>query len=208
MRIDPVTIAPREPITLDSLKDHLRIDEATEDAYLASLIETARQTLEVAYNIAFITRDVHVYLDGWPHDSAERWWSGQQGGALGDMVSPRLRIAIPVRPAQTLVMVEVFRDEVWQAVPQDGSYLQPGLGPMLYPSAALRSAKSDRATDGIRLRLAVGFGADWNAVPAAIQMAVLRLSAHLYAHRGDAPVAAMTASGARQLMAPYRQVTL
>ncbi len=208
MRVEQLTPPQREPITLEALKDHLRVDESEDDAYLGSLIESARQTVEVAYGIAMITREVAVFLDAWPRETKYHWWDGSKDGSLGDLVAPKHRIALPVRPVGTLLAIEVFQNGTWSSLDLAGSYIQPGLNPQLYPASTVRQARPDIPTDGIRIRLEAGFGADWNAVPPAIQMAVMRLAAHLYAHRGDAPVAAMTSSGARQLMAPYRQVQL
>lgn len=208
MRTEIMSPASGPALTLDEIKHHLRITEDAEDAYLSSLLETATQTIEAAYSLALILRDVAVYMDAWPRETRLRWWDGLREGTIGDLVTPRPAFQLPLRPVQVLVGIDIWQAGSWQTQLLDGSYIQPGLSPQIYPAAVLVGAEPDRPLDGIRVTLRAGFGPDWNAVPPAIQMALLRLIAHLYEHRGDEPTQALAASGARQLMAPYKEVRL
>lgn len=208
MHVEPLASPAREPITLAEVKAHLRITEPSEDAYLAALMESARRALEQQYGLALITQQVAVLLDDWPSSRDAHWWNGLRQGPLSRLTRPHDALVLPIRPVRALLAIDIWQDGEFREQSADGSYIQPGLTPRFYPATALASQRPGRKADGIRLSLEVGFGDDWNAVPAAVQMALLRLVGHLYSHRGDAPVAALSASGARQLMAPYREVRL
>jgi len=52
-----------EPVTLEELKDHLRIDSADEDAVLTGLLAAAREWCEGFQNRAYITQTLQLWLD-------------------------------------------------------------------------------------------------------------------------------------------------
>lgn len=61
-----ITGPATEPVTVSELKTHLRIDSATEDTYLGTLIQTAREDCEQFQNRSYITQTWELTLDGWP----------------------------------------------------------------------------------------------------------------------------------------------
>jgi len=60
------TAPPAEPITLDELKDYLRIDTTTHDDQLTTLITTCRLWVENVIHRALVD-----YLDAWPSDGKD-----------------------------------------------------------------------------------------------------------------------------------------
>lgn len=60
-----ITGPATEPVTVSELKTHLRIDSTTEDTYLGTLIQTAREDCEQFQNRAYITQTWELTLDGW-----------------------------------------------------------------------------------------------------------------------------------------------
>lgn len=60
-----ITTPSTEPVTVSELKTHLRIDSTTEDTYLGTLIQTAREDCEQFQNRAYITQTWELTLDGW-----------------------------------------------------------------------------------------------------------------------------------------------
>lgn len=62
-----VTTPPAvEPVSLDEVKLHCRIDHADEDTLLSVLIGAARQFCETFTGHSFITQTVEYYLEKWP----------------------------------------------------------------------------------------------------------------------------------------------
>jgi len=60
--VEPV----REPVTLEELKTHLRIDLPDLDSYLTNLIRGARQWVEKYTGLALVSQTLEMYLDSYP----------------------------------------------------------------------------------------------------------------------------------------------
>ena len=58
-----------EPITLDDVKLHLRVDGTDEDEYLEGLIKTAREQVETLTQRALLTQTWDYFLDSWPDEN-------------------------------------------------------------------------------------------------------------------------------------------
>lgn len=59
----------QEPVTLEEVKWHLRIDIDDNDFILEGLIKSAREHLEAVLNRAIMTQTWVMYLEDWPDDS-------------------------------------------------------------------------------------------------------------------------------------------
>lgn len=55
-----------EPLTLDEVRDHLRVTVSDDDAYLDALIVAVRQAMEDDLSKALLTQTRKLRLDGWP----------------------------------------------------------------------------------------------------------------------------------------------
>jgi len=65
-----VTVEPIiEPVTLQEMKDYLRVDSSDEDALITSLIVAARAYCETKAKWSFITQSLRYTLDEWPEDN-------------------------------------------------------------------------------------------------------------------------------------------
>lgn len=63
------TAPTSEPLTLDEVKQFLRIDCNDEDVYINALIIAARKFCENFQNRAYITQEWELGLDYWPYES-------------------------------------------------------------------------------------------------------------------------------------------
>jgi uncharacterized phiE125 gp8 family phage protein len=63
------------------------------------------------------------------------------------------------------------------------------------------------ATDRPVVRFSAGLGADWNGLPEPLRQGIIRLVAHLYAHR-DAPDAGPPPAAVAALWRPWRRMRL
>ncbi len=180
-----------EPVTLEEVKTHLRLDGASEDALLASLILTSRLHIEAALGLALISQGWRLVLDKWPRD-----------GVVSLPIAPVRSIEeIRVRDADgtpTVVPVEEY-DLASAGRPQRIVYLGNG-----WPVPGRRVA-------GIEIDLAAGYGATADDVPAPIRQALLLLIAHWYEHRDPFEIGAPQThvpGAVSRLLSPYRPVRL
>ena len=63
-----VTGPADEPLSLEEMKEHLRVDAADEDALIADYIAAARGAAEAYTGRAFVTQTWQAHFAGWPAD--------------------------------------------------------------------------------------------------------------------------------------------
>jgi len=212
MRTEALTLPAVEPLLLDEVKDHLRMEGAAEDAALGAFITAARLSIEEYADLRLIDRTEAIYLDAWPlfkKQEASPWWSGSANGAVSLLSSPARFAVLPVRPVSAVASITVVAaddsETVWDA---DNYQLRLGLKPGVVLQAGRRWPVPGRVLGGLKITLTSGFGPDWNYVPASVRQAILMQASYLYTHRGDnrgGTSNAVVASGAAGLLAPYRE---
>jgi uncharacterized phiE125 gp8 family phage protein len=159
-----------EPVSLAEAKAHLRIDSATDDTLIQSLIVTSRLHIEAALGLSLITQSWSWMLDRWPQ--------GQ-------------RVALPLRPVQSIIHIKLWRrDGVSETLPAS-AFLFDGQGnpPRLFPLGLVPIAEPELPINGIEIAFTSGFGGAALDVPATIRHALLLLIAHWYEHREPVEVA-------------------
>ncbi len=180
-----------EPVTLDEVKTHLRLDSAGEDTLLASLILTSRLHIEAALGLALISQGWRLVLDAWPVDGV---------------------VALPIAPVQAIEEIRV-RDRDGNAtavMAEDYELAAAGRPQRLVPLGAGWPAPG-RPVAGIEVDLVAGFGATAEDVPAPIRQALMLLVAHWYEHRDPFEIGAPQThvpGAVSRLLGPYRPVRL
>lgn len=178
-----------EPVSIDEVKAHLRIDGNSEDALMSSLVLTSRLHIEAALGLALMTQQWQLVLDSWPA-------AGSVKLAIAPVQSiTEVRIA-DKSGATTSVAASSYALEATgrpaRIVPVEGAWPTPG-----------------RKTGGIQIDFVAGFGAAAQDVPAPIRQALLLLIAHWYEHRDPieigAPATAVPHAVSR-LLHPYQPV--
>jgi uncharacterized phiE125 gp8 family phage protein len=161
---------------LGELKDFLRIEDSREDALLAGLLRAATETVEAMLGLLLFEREV------------------EERGTARDGV-----LALRAEPARTLIEA--------RAELSDGS--------LRLLSAAEASLKLDGrgcgqlalagVSDGTVLvvRYRAGMATDWNWVPEALRLAVIRVASHFFSHR-DAADDAGIPPAVRRMISPWR----
>lgn len=165
-----------EALTVDEVKQHLRIDRTDEDQYLADLIKAARSDLDARegrlMGVAMITQTWELVLDAFPI-LADRHCYGQ--------------IDIPLRPLQSITSVKYDDVNGAEQTFPSTDYIVDTASWM--GRVVLKPSKSWPGTsDGIqavRVRFVCGYGAAGTAVPYYLRQAMLVKVAHHYRHRGD-----------------------
>lgn len=164
MHITQITDPSIEPVTLAEAKTLLRINTADEDALLASLIATARITIEQSTGRALISREMEAVLDRWPNGR---------------------RVVLPSPPLQTVQSVMLMDATGTQEVWDPSFYSVETSGPAPYlalmPGAVWPPIGRDHGS--IRIRFIAGYGDAATDVPPPLAHAVLLLVAHWYENR-------------------------
>lgn len=204
LRVQETTPPASEPVSLAEAKAHLRIVHDSDDTVITAHITAARQMCEQYTGRAFINRTLKLYLDQWAGSSLSGWWDGVVEAAdtgLADAV-----LTLPKPPLQSVTAIRMYDTAGSTAEFSASSYLvdavsQPGrivLADGAAPPSPLRKV------NGIEVEFIAGYGASASSVPQALRQAVLQLVAYLYENRGDVAAAGLQASGAAQLLRPYR----
>lgn len=186
------TVEPTiEPVTVQTLKRHLRIDWPDDDEYLADLITDARLWLERKLNRALITRTLRATFDLPLIDSAK--------GSIGGVIPPYPRLAfdLPYAPLGAVSTAEMEQDiELWKVMTPAtpgaaGDYLvDPDNEPprvwlhssalaVWMPSWDWTGARAPR----IRITYTAGYGATTTSVPGPLRRAIQAAAAYLYENR-------------------------
>ena len=160
-----VTPPAQEPVMLDEAKAHLRVDDDTEDAYIASLIVAAREWCENYQRRAYITQTRELRLDGFPR---------------------RPFIRLPRPPLQQVTAIKYVTADGTETTLDASQYVvdtasQPGR--VLLAPGASWPAVDLQPGGAVRITYTCGYGDTPDKVPAAIRRAILLLVGHLYENR-------------------------
>ncbi len=211
MRMEPLNPPATDALLLDEIRGHLCLDAADDDAMMGTLARTAEAMMEAHLGVALVARDVAFHLDGFRAcpSACAPWWQGTREGPMTWATGAARAIALPLRPLIDVLKVEIWQQDGWQEWASENYSATPGMMPFLRPAGGTGWPAVGRPQEGLRITARVGFGEDWNAVPATIRHAMLQLVAWLYSHRGDeAGDNALVASGAAAMVASYRKVRL
>lgn len=150
-----------EPITLQELKDHLRIDHALEDTLLSGLIATARQYLEYRTGLGLMEQEWRLCLDDWPQNRC---------------------ILIHKSPIRAIDEIEQFGvDGVPQIVDQNQMLLDSKSSPARLFTGAQNVP--GQMMNGIEITFTVGYSSA-SDVPDMLKRAILIHAAFAYEFRG------------------------
>lgn len=179
-----------EPVSLEEAKAHLRVDGATDDAYVEALIGAARAHIENVTNRAVVQTQYRLDLPGWPAcgvitlprpplQAVTAIQYVDDGGTLQTLASGQYQVTTPSGPCAPRGTVRPTYGVTWPSVrPQ--------------PSA-------------VQVSFATGYAP--SACPKPLRAALLMLVAHFYESREAASVGSIasveTPFGVKALLAPY-----
>jgi len=173
-------------VSLARAKEHLRADDAADDALIADMIAAATRRVERETGLALITSQWRLLADNLPADCTLR---------------------IPLFPVRSIDEVAVRTDGGWQVVPATDWQADLASRP-----ARLRATAPWPAPDGelnaVRITFTAGFGATPDDVPEELRMAVLILAAHFYERREGGEIGQGMPPEARDLLRPWRLLNL
>lgn len=156
-----------EPVTLPEVKTHLRVTASDEDAYLLSLIQVARRSLEVLTGRAFIQRTVYGYLDTFPEGRV---------------------IEIPLAPVSAITSVSyVASDETTATYTLLSTAYYTGdvisQPPRIIRTYGVSWPSTWKEGNAVQILFTAGYGLGAPSVPADLRHAMLMLVGHWYTVR-------------------------
>lgn len=186
MKLKLVSGPVAEPVSLETAKDHLRVDHSEDDALIYGYVTAAREWAEDFTRRAFGTQTYDLYFDGWPH----------------------FPLALPRAPLQSVTGV-FYTDESGDETEWDSSnYLvdtaaEPGR--IILKRTAALPAVTLQETNGVRVRFVAGH----EDTPWKVQAAILVILGDLYENRENTVIGAGNSLievpyGAKALLWPIR----
>jgi len=177
-----------EPVTLEDIKAHARIEHNEDDVLITALLAAARQWCEHYTRRAFISQQWDL--------------------ALSKVPSSR-EVLLPRGPLLSITQVQMFDDRdnvsLWSS---DLYYADTVASPgqlVLRKDASWPSPS--RCHNGLVITYEAGYGATGEDVPTPIKLAIKQLVLHWYEYRGDAVSTTMTNKAPltiEALLDPYR----
>ena len=177
-----------EPLTLQEVKDHLRIDNTLEDSYIEPLIQPAREWAEVFLNRSLITQTWDLFLERFPHGS-------------------RTQIEIPLPALQSITSVQ-YQDELdVQQTWSNTLYtvdINREMGRII-PIVDENYPNTFGHIHDVKIRFVAGYGLNAQDVPRAIMQGMLLKIGHWFERREESSVVPMSSipDGATDLLTPY-----
>lgn len=156
-----------EPITVAEAKSHLRVDTSDDDTLIGDLIQSAREYLEDADNVALVSRKYDVAFDRFP-----------------DGNDP---IVLPRAPLAGVTHVKYYGETGATSTLSSSNYQVDSTskpGRILIDQDADWPTDSLRSGNGVVVRITAGYGAA-SAVPESFKSQIKLLVGDLYEHRGD-----------------------
>lgn len=156
------TITPpaAEPVSLETVKEHLRIDLDAEDALLESYLASARDKGEQLARRAFITQTLEMIVDTFPQDGILK------------VMRPPLQSVTSVKYYDSDNVQHTWTDYIVDADSEPGRIIFNTL-----PGDALRESGA------VVVRFVAGYGATGDDVPGSLKQTILQLVGHWYEHR-------------------------
>jgi len=149
-----------EPLGLDDVKAHLRIDGDDEDVLLESLIATSRSHVEAALGMALITQQWRWQADCWPSSGL---------------------VELMTRPLQSVSRIAVLSESGDETLIDPVDYIVDASGATARITARSGSWPPPGAKlGGIEIDFWAGYGDAATDVPEPIRQALKLLVAHWY----------------------------
>ncbi len=195
MGLKLVTPPAVEPVTLDEVKAHLRLDSDTDDAYVSALITAARQRVELYLRRALITQTFEFTLDGFPASPSLVFEA-----TVIDLPRPPLQAIESIKYLDTAGSEQTLPHETYVIDASSDEIGRIALAWTQYWPITRCSINS------VVIRFVAGFGDAPDDVPQVIRQGILIEVSNLYENREDIVVGQNISmlSLSERLLWPYR----
>jgi len=197
-----ITEPSQEPVTLQEVKEYLRVDDATDERVIRPYIESARRFCEEHTGRALMTQTLALFLDAF-QDIENPLWEGMRTGPYLNYY--KNYIVLPRSPVASVTHVKTHNDSDEATTLAASKYY---VDSVREPSRiVLRTGEtfptSLRVANAIEVQYVTGYTSQYN-IPEPLRLGILQHIAYLYEHRGDMYDASLPYPPMlRSLYAPY-----
>ena len=197
-----VTTAPTaEPLSLQEVKEYLRVDDATDERVVQPLITAARQFAEEHMNRALMQQTFTLMIDA-VIDQDQPLYEGMR--TAPDLNYYKNYIVLPKSPVQSVTSVKTFNDsDEATTMAATKYYVDTQREPA---RIVLRTGETFptalRVANAIEVIYVAGYTSAFT-IPEPIRLGMLQHIAYMYEHRGDMYEAQGAPSLMKSLYAPY-----
>lgn len=154
-------------VSLNDIKQHLRIDFSQDDAYLTNIIKTATKRFEDITGLDLITKQYKTFLDKFPICSEP--------------------IKIKRAKLQSIISIQYYLNNVLTTFDSSNYYFNES---NFYSSIYLFDGKYypqtiDKRANCVIINFTSGFGANDTLMPISHKQAIMEYVAFMYKNRGD-----------------------
>ena len=185
MRTEVITPPVAQPVTEDTLKNHLRIDGDDENLTLKTVIEAATAQVETDARLSLVTRAMRTTIDR----IAQTWPDFPPGISYGpEPYSYQQFIQLEARPLIAVTSIEFNTtpgSDTWTTWEPSEYRVENLTGQFARISPVKQWPQGLRDGNALRVDYTVGYGDNPNSIPNDIRLAITHLAAHLYNQRGD-----------------------
>jgi len=177
------TVAPtNRPVSVQEVKNYLRIDASEDDTHVELLIDQAAEHVTRCTGLALTTATYRATYATWPQSPKSRCdWSGERE-RINCGLSRTLEL--PIAPVVAVSSVQYYADDAEARSTLDSArYVvctdnQPGI---IYLKDAYDWPDLEQRPDAVSVTFTAGFGTDPASMPPRLKMAVLLLCRYYYA---------------------------
>lgn len=192
----------QEPVTLQEVKEYLRVDDATDERVIRPYIESARRFCEEHTGRALMTQTLTLFLDAF-EDMDNPLWEGTRTGPYLNYY--KNYVVLPRAPVVSVTHVKTYDDaDTATTLAATKYYLDSVREPARIVMRTGESFPSAlRVANAIEVEYITGYTTQYN-VPEPMRLGILQHIAYLYEHRGDMYDASLPYPPMlRSLYAPY-----
>ena len=179
-----VTTEPTaEPLSLQEVKEYLRLEDASDERVVQPMITAVRQFAEEHLGRSLMQQTITLYLDT-AIDTENPLWEGMR--TAPDLNYYKNYIVLPKSPVQSVTSVKTYNDsDTATTMAASKYYVDTSREPA---RIVLRTGESFptalRVANAIEVIYIVGYASAF-AIPEPIRLGMFQHIAHLYEHRGD-----------------------
>lgn len=166
MRLTMNTAPTHEPVDLETLKRHLRVDIDEDDEEITAFALAAREEVEDQTGLKLVTQTWTMYLDEF---------------SAGE-------IELPFLPVQAVTWIKYYDSTntlaTWGATNYQSDYASRLRPARIRPVSGVSWPSTYDRMAAVEVKFNAGFG-NWDDVPARLRQAIMVLTATYYEHRED-----------------------
>ena len=179
-----VTTEPTtEPVSLQEVKQYLRVEDSTDERVIRPFIKAARMFAEQHTGRALISQTFTMFVDAYD-DMSDPLWEGTKTGPYLNYYKNYIQLPNP--PVTSVTSVSTFNDEDTETTMAASRYYVDNVREPA--RVVLRQGETFptalRVANAIKVVYVAGY-ANAHSVPEPIRMALLQHISFLYEQRGD-----------------------